>query len=171
MKKARKGFTLVELMIVVGIMGILGAMGIIAGQEATSAARAAVIADNLEKLSTAAMMFYEENSEEIDKTGTLDGTTAINAAALAKGINAYLKTDNEVKSAADTDNTYFAIVGTETGTALTWWVGYKFGTSDGNTQVQKAMKNKTNRMHLKTKVDATTDDYNGEATVYMKVRP
>ena len=109
MKKARKGFTLVEFMIVIGIMGILGAMSIIAGQEATSAARATAVADNLEKLATAGMMFYADNAAEIDKTGTLDGSTAFDEAALAKGINAYLKYDNEIGSAA-ADNTYFAAV-------------------------------------------------------------
>ena len=168
MKKARKGFTLVELLIVMGIVGILGAMGLIAGQEATSAARATVIADNLQKLATAGMMFYEENSEEIDKTGKIGGA-AVTAEILAKGINAYLKEDNEIAAVATGDNTYFAAVNGD-GTAMTWWVGYKFGTSDGNTQVQRAMKNKKNRMHLRTAADATTDDYDGEAAVNMKIR-
>ena len=186
MKKARKGFTLVELMIVIGIMEILGAMGIIAGQEATSAARAAAIADNLEKLATAGMMFYSDNAAEIDKTGKLtnaDTATVVDATALAAGINAYLKEDNEIKAGASnaTDNTYFAeTAGSNVDT--TWWVGYKFGDSDGNDQVRRALANKAHRMKLKT----TTND-NGAAytasipgqndapatqnmTVYMKIR-
>jgi len=173
MKRTHKGFTLVELLIVIGIMGILGAMGMIAGQEATSAARATAIADNLEKLATAGMMFYSENSAEIDKTGKLNAsdTTAVDATALAAGINAYLKSDNAIQSAAGTDNTYFATVGAETtDTAKTWWVGYQFGTSDGNTQIQRALANKKNRMHLRTAMTATTDDYAGGAVVYMKIR-
>ena len=168
MKITRKGFTLVELLIVMGIVGILGAMGLIAGQEATSAARATVIADNLEKLATAGMMFYEENSEEIDKTGKI-GNEAVTAEILAGGINAYLKDDNNIAAVATGDNTYFAAINGE-GTAMTWWVGYKFGTSDGNTQVQKALKNKKNRMHLRTAATVTTDDYAGGDTVYMKIR-
>ncbi|MBQ4430598.1 MAG: type II secretion system protein [Synergistaceae bacterium] len=181
MKRTRKGFTLVELLIVIGIVGILGAMGLIAGQEATSAARATVIADNLEKLAAAAMMFYEENSTQIDKDGTLDGTTAIDATALAAGINAYLKDANAIGSSA-TANTYFADVD-GSGAAITWWVGYQFGDSDGNNQVRKAMANKATRMGLVTTKGGTTaytastttgtgDEATTTAnkTVYMKVR-
>ena len=169
MKRTRKGFTLVELLIVMGIVGILGAMGLIAGQEATSAARATVIADNLEKLATAGMMFYEENSNEIDRTGQIGGA-AVTAAILAGGINAYLNDDNEIAAVDTGDNTYFAAVSTATDTTQTWWVGYKFGDSDGNDQVRKVLVNKKNRMHLKTAVDAATDDYAGGAVVYMKIR-
>ena len=120
MKTTRKGFTLVELLIVIGIMGILGAMGIIAGQEATSAARAAAVADNLEKLATAGMMFYSDNAAEIDKTGKLnaDDAEVVDAEALAKGINAYLNDDNEVAAAA-ADNKYFVAVNGADAT-MTW---------------------------------------------------
>ena len=54
---------------------------------------------------------------------------------------------------------------------MTWWVGYKFGESDGNTQIQRAMVNKVNRMGLKKA--ATDDAFTGadeETAVYMKVR-
>ena len=167
MKKMRKGFTLVELLIVIGIMGILGAMGMIAGQEATSAARATVIADNLEKLATAAMMFYEENSSEIDKTGQVGGKNVTDE-ILVDGINAYLKDANKISTyAAAKDNEYFAAVN-GTGAAMTWWVGYAFGTSDGNAQIQKAMVNKVNRMGLK--LAAAGADYAGGNEVYMKIR-
>ena len=171
MKKARKGFTLVELLIVIGIMGILGAMGIIAGQEATSAARATAVADNLEKLATAGMMFYAENAAEIDKTGKLkaDDSTVVNATALAAGINAYLKTENAIADTAG-NNTYFATVDGSDASA-TWWVGYQFGTSDGEKQIKKAMVNKVNRMGLKKAAagDAFTDA-EAETAVYMKIR-
>ena len=54
-------------------MGILGATGMIAGQEATSAARATAIAENINKLASAMMMFYAENSDEVDRTGQIGG--------------------------------------------------------------------------------------------------
>ena len=169
MKKMHKGFTLVELLIVIGIMGILGAMGMIAGQEATSAARATVIADNLEKLATAAMMFYEENSSEIDKTGQVGGKNVTDE-ILVDGINAYLKDANEISTYDDAEgneNEYFATV-YGTGATMTWWVGYYFGASDGNAQIRKAMVNKVNRMGLK--LAAAGADYAGGNVVYMKIR-
>ena len=72
MKKARKGFTLVELMIVIGVIGILGAMGIISGQGATSAAKAATILENLNSVASVMMTYYQLNMNDIDKNGLKD---------------------------------------------------------------------------------------------------
>ena len=169
MNRTRKGFTLLELLTVIAIMGILGSMGMIAGQEATSAAKATAIADNLEKLATAAMMFYSENSTEIDKTGTLDGTTVFAATTLQAGINAYLKEANAIGAVAAA-NTYFAAVGTEDAAAKTWWIGYQFGTSDGDVQAKRAMANKANRMGLVTEVGGSTTFTATSDVLYMKIR-
>ena len=168
MKRTRKGFTLLELLVVIAIMGIIGATGMIAGQEATSAAKATAIAENIDKLATAMMMFYSENSTEVDRTGQIGGE-AVTAAILAAGVNAYLKQANEIGSAAAA-NTYFAAVGTEEGAAKTWWIGYQFGTSDGDVQAKRAMANKANRMGLVTEAGGTTKFTAASDVLYMKVR-
>ena len=76
-------------------MGILGATGMIAGQEATSAARATAIAENIDKLASAMMIFYAENSAEVDQDGKI-GVEAVTVETLANGVNAYLKNANAV---------------------------------------------------------------------------
>ena len=120
----------------------------------------------LEKLATAGMMFYSDNAANLDKNGTLDGTTEFKVEDLQTGINAYLKTEDEVGKEA-VANTYFVAID-GTAAAMTWLVGYQFGTSDGEVQAKKAMKNKTNRMKLK--LAAAGADYAGGDTVYMKIR-
>ena len=66
MKKARKGFTLVELLIVIAIIGIIGVMGLISGSEATDAAKATRIVDDLNKISASMLMYYADNYVSAD---------------------------------------------------------------------------------------------------------
>ena len=147
-------------------MGILGATGMIAGQEATSAARAAAIAENIDKLASAMMIFYAENSAEVDQDGKIGGE-AVTVETLASGVNAYLKNAN-ADTTAPADNAYFAAVNGE-GAAMTWWIGYQFGTLDDNNQVRSVMANKAVRMGLVTAV-SEGEKYAGGNVFYMKVR-
>ena len=150
MKTVRKGFTLVELMIVIGIIGILGAMGLISGQGATSAAKAATILENLNPASSAMMTYYQLNMDDIDKNGLADtaadddkGIEAKSAAEkLAEGANHYLKGTSTLKATA-TDGAYsVAIVGT--GAMQDWYVLYQFVTdSTGDTKVKEILASKT----------------------------
>ena len=78
MKKFRKGFTLLELLVVIGVMGLMSSLAMVGGQQATDAARATNIADNLEKAATAMMMFYADQADTINTSG-------VTAANLAKG--------------------------------------------------------------------------------------
>ncbi len=162
MKRTRKGFTLLELLVVIGVMGILSSTAMIAGQQATDAARATNIADGLEKAASAMMMFYSDNVTDINTNGTT-------AAKVATGASAYLKGTLASATAADT---YFAVVTDETATAK-WYVGYTFLTSD--TAIQAMIANKAKRMELYSDCDGTDTEYaadNGSypVTVYMKVR-
>ena len=56
--KARKGFTLVELLIVIAIVGVLAAMMTLSSTNATASADAAKILNNLRAVRTAAQQFY-----------------------------------------------------------------------------------------------------------------
>ncbi len=68
----RKGFTLVELLIVIVVIGVLSAMMMLSSTEAVSSARAASIISNLRNLKTAALSYYADNIDTAEalKTGT-----------------------------------------------------------------------------------------------------
>ena len=59
----RKGFTLVELLIVIVVIGILSAMMMISSSEAVSSAKATNIVANLRAMQIAALSYYEEHSD------------------------------------------------------------------------------------------------------------
>ena len=190
MKRTRKGFTLVELVIVIGIMGILGAMGMMAGQQAIDAAKAANIADNLERASSAMRSYYIDNHETIDVKGA-------KIADVMKDANAYLKKGSLIAGttteAATTKGSYSVIISTEgsdtaddTAATATWYVAYRLLDTEKNGNVGAALANKATRMQLKDGVvekaaveasegveaqDAVTiNPYDGGEIVYMFVR-
>ena len=67
MKSNRKGFTLVELLIVIVVIGILSAMMMLSSTEAVSSARASNIISNMRNLKTATLSWYADNIERVVK--------------------------------------------------------------------------------------------------------
>lgn len=167
MKTTRKGFTLVELLIVIGIMGILGGMAMIGGQEATDAAKATNIADNLEKASIAMMSYYADNSTAIDKNGA-------KIADVKKGAQAYLKsnmlTEGTAGTASTTKGDYSVVLVTEDDATAKWFVAYTLFDQEANGNVAKILENKATRLQLKKDATASPAAYDGGATVFMLVR-
>ena len=159
MKRTHKGFTLVELLIVIGIMGTLSSLAMIAGQEASDAAKATNIADGLEKASVAMMSYYADNNETIDVSGAkVDDVVA--------GANAYLKV--ELIATTPTEGKYAVILSAEDDKTATWWVAYKLAKTDG--KVGKVLMNKKTRMGLKKAMTGENTEYDGTEIVYMQVR-
>lgn len=64
----RKGFTLVELLIVIVVIGVLSAMMMLSSTEAVSSAKAADIVSDLRNLKTAALAWYADNLDYAEKT-------------------------------------------------------------------------------------------------------
>ena len=176
MKITRKGFTLVELLIVMGIMGILGAMGMIGGQQASDAARATTIADNMEKAAAAMQAYYIDNSAAIN----VDGTTA---EKVADGASAYLsETLIDAVTIGNLKAGQYGVVltvekGTDGAADANWFLVYKLvanEAADGR-KVKAVLASRADKMNFKQSASTTAAAYDGTTgdatdTIYMFVR-
>ena len=73
-KTARKGFTLVEIMIVVVIIGLLAAMAIPAFSKVRQQSRLKAVTNNLRQVSTAAQQYFLDKGVTTDAYTDLVGT-------------------------------------------------------------------------------------------------
>ena len=166
MRKTRKGFTLVELLVVIGIIGVLGAMGLIGGKEANNIATATKIVEDFHIISAAMDMYYADNKSEIDAD---DATTTINAEKIVEALEAYIKKDSSkiVKEnpkagqfLVTVTNAAAAVAGTggNAGTpakSVHWWLSYTL--DDGQSGVAKILANKANQENFKTDNENDTE--------------
>lgn len=80
----RKGFTLVELLIVIVVIGILSAMMMLSSTEAVTSARANNIISNLRNLKTAATAMYVDRLDSAAKMaeGVIDASGSSNNSSM-----------------------------------------------------------------------------------------
>jgi type IV pilus assembly protein PilA len=75
-QSARKGFTLVEIMIVVVIIGLLAAMAIPAFQKVRVASQDKAVLNNARQMAAAADQYYLENGATFADSASLIGPTS-----------------------------------------------------------------------------------------------
>ena len=187
MKKMQKGFTLVELLIVIAVIGILGAMGMMGGSEANTIATATKITEDLKIISSAMNMYYADNKTacDIGKNKLGDDGVDLTATHIRAGTIPYLKSGAYLtESEQQEDGKYKIILADD----KTWWVAYKIPANDV-TKLGAILKNKAVQQDLKASAAVTgtetipateeggqsttniTDNmYEGGDTVYMRVR-
>jgi general secretion pathway protein G len=133
MVKIRKGFTLVELLIVIVIIGILASSMLLSSTSATAMAEAATIISELRNLKAATMMFYADSMDEINNGNatqilTDGGITAMNL------LKPYM--DNPEKL----NNTNYMFVQGSINSAAKWFVGYNVAGAQG--ELKEKLKGK-----------------------------
>ena len=156
MKRTRKGFTLVELLIVIAIIALLGSMGIVSGKEANNIAEAQKIVENFHIIGAAMEMYYADNNVAIAK-GTGDYTADKLPGTIKTGLAAYMKDASLVTaveaSAAQAGRYNISVSGNQ------WWLCYTL--DEANTKLSNILANKAVQEGFrKTAVD--NDEVPGE---------
>ena len=164
----RKGFTLVELLIVIVVIGILSAMMMLSSTEATTSARASNIVSNLRNLKTAALAYYTDHLDDYNSSLKLNNVDM-------KDLVKYLKAGGNVStSGLDKEFEGYVFVN-GTGNYEVWFVGYT-GASD--TRIRDKLKGRASSVQLLSSPTVPTTTSGGKAsnaydgttsTVYMIV--
>lgn len=137
----RKGFTLVELLIVIVVIGILSAMMMLSSTEAVTSARASNIVSNLRNFKTAALAMYVDKLDEA--ANLVDGEYS--ATDLTKSMDTVVKymNNSSQQGNADSDLTKYGIANANGG----WFVYYNFGT-DGDARIKSKIAGRAKSVGL-----------------------
>ena len=165
MKKFRKGFTLVELLIVIGVIGILSSMAMMGGTEATNIANANKIIEEFKIIGAAMNMYYADNRSAVEaalapEVAATETAAAIPAetwpARIKNGIAAYMKNTDSIAEDAAEGKYNITVQGSE------WWLTYTLPLAD--TKLAKILENKAAQEGLMA--STTTSTTAGTTTTY-----
>jgi len=144
MQNTHKGFTLVELLIVIFIIGVLAPGIMISSASATASAEASAIITDLRNMKSAAFMFYADRIGDLNVTqGNID----------------YLKPyiHNPAKFSGGSSNPYKFVI--QTGSNATWWVGYDLVQGRKSKQVYKKLADRADSIGLYKDTNYDNDNF------------
>ena len=160
----RKGFTLVELLIVIVVIGVLSAMMMLSSTEAVTSARASNIVSNLRNLKTAATAMYVDHQDGANALPTTEteytGTGANSMDVVVKYMN------NGGGSSSGTVDSNMKNYGIKKASDNSWFIYIK---NVDDTKVQEKLAGRAKSVGLLKTADS--DDYyvSGNTAVYMFV--
>lgn len=135
----RKGFTLVELLIVIVVIGILSAMMMMSSTEATTSAKVSNIVSNLRNLKTAALAFYADSMD------TFVSNPEYSIKDKQDLIWGYLGTGNNAPDKAD-----YKVTIAESGGDGAWWAMYNItGSAAEQASIKKKLAGRAKSLGLK----------------------
>lgn len=143
MMKKQKGFTLVEVLIVIAVIGILASMMVISSNESVSTAKASNIITNLRNFSMAAMAYY---TDKMDTFGKDPGYLSNNADQFKTNVAKYMHNEGDIP---DKDNYIILNSYNSTSKVSTWWVGYYLDDSKDNNRVKDKLAGRAVSANLK----------------------
>ena len=175
----RKGFTLVELLIVIVVIGILSAMMMMSSTEATTSAKATAIVSNLRNLKTAALAFYTDSMDYFvenasgtkNEKGQIDASGKVELRDLQPLIRKYLGANSN----PDIGDYIVSSSGSNNGA---WYVSYQIKGSDAEkASIKKKLAGRAKSLGLqgsKTGGLGTAisklEEYKDQEFVVLKVR-
>ena len=173
----RKGFTLVELLIVIVVIGILSAMMMLSSTESVTSAKASNIISNLRNLKTATLAWYADHIDYVDAAGRVkfndDGPKPIQEFGdKVIGIGKYMNSESSLKLNTLTggnkkipEGEYGVYAVNDTKNPLngaqnrkTWYVGYHIPEKDSRLKEKLAGRAKSLGLHFTSEYPNTTSD-------------
>ena len=163
----RKGFTLVELLIVIVVIGILSAMMMLSSTEAVSSAKASTIVSNLRNLKTAALAWYIDSMDVIEGRAN-DGNGQSFTWNTGESTVAYGWVKHYLNNSTATDLDNYSITKDKDGK---WFIFLKQAkNTDANVKTKLKARAASTGL-LKDAATGTANQYDGgSSSVYMLVR-